>query len=340
MCIFSQPVISVNNTQIFARRTASNTQHLVYQMNYESAHRNAMILPIPVRQPVFDKRLRFIDLSHYETFFDDLAKGFPFRAPISFSCGETTFDAALAHDLKVFNVGNYIASFVPTIADFSRLDDRFTLPAATWNKVPQYRNYGFAVFQLAEGSLRPHPMAFDFETDSNHIFFPTVHIHDGEVHSSEDFDHVLYLQHAGFDSRVSGYINCDATDRTTGLIRSEHTAADFCKIDDARGIVAGDLLVHRMNIRGNHANQDTEIQVSGHPTIPAFNWRPWVFPSAWVAFLGAVCWFFARRHRIKRQKRAEQLAAGAKPDEPTKVSGHQPPPHSLPAAQSGNSGSG
>src|SRR5687767_3934545 len=79
MCIFSQPVISVNNTQIFARRTASNTQYLVYQMNYESAHRNAMILPIPVRRPVYEDTLRFIDLSHYETFFDDLAEGFPFR---------------------------------------------------------------------------------------------------------------------------------------------------------------------------------------------------------------------------------------------------------------------
>ena len=45
MCIFSQPVVSVNNTRIFARATAGGTQFLAYQMNYESAGENAMMFP-------------------------------------------------------------------------------------------------------------------------------------------------------------------------------------------------------------------------------------------------------------------------------------------------------
>jgi len=50
MCIFSQPVVSVNNTQIFARLSGKGTQFLAYEMNYESRDPNAMILPVPVKQ--------------------------------------------------------------------------------------------------------------------------------------------------------------------------------------------------------------------------------------------------------------------------------------------------
>ena len=51
MCCFSQPVEAVFDTQIFARLTGRGSQYLAYQMNYKSDSENAMILPIPVRQP-------------------------------------------------------------------------------------------------------------------------------------------------------------------------------------------------------------------------------------------------------------------------------------------------
>lgn len=202
MCIFAQPVISVNNTQIFARQSGKGTQFLAYQMNYESRDRNAMILPVPIKQPARDDFLRFIDLKNYEAFFNDLADGFPFYSPPSIGCS-APFDPASRNDLEVFNVGNYIASFVPSLSDFDRLDPQFKLPNETWATIPAYERFGFAVFQLAAGSLKPHPMAFEFETDRSDLFFPTVHIHDGTVHDSEDFDHVLYMQHAGLDSRFT-----------------------------------------------------------------------------------------------------------------------------------------
>jgi len=44
-------ISSVNNTQIVARVSSVGTHFLAYQMNYESHDENAMILPIPVRQP-------------------------------------------------------------------------------------------------------------------------------------------------------------------------------------------------------------------------------------------------------------------------------------------------
>jgi hypothetical protein len=37
----------------------------------------------------------------------------------------------------VREVGSFEASYVPKIADFSRLDERFRLPVAVWKKLPQ-----------------------------------------------------------------------------------------------------------------------------------------------------------------------------------------------------------
>jgi hypothetical protein len=302
MCIFAQPVISVNNTQIFARVSENNTQFLVYQMNYKSREANAMILPIPVRQPVHEASLHFIDLKSYADFFSDLANGFPYQPPaFNIGCSKSR-TAPTANSLEVLNVGNYVASFAPSLADFSRLDSRFTLPASIWAKIPQYAGYGFAVFQLAAGSLKPHPMAFEFEMAAGPIHFPTLHIHDGEIHAAEEFDHVLYLQHAGFDSRAYGYRNSDVPDESTGLIRSKYAASRFCDLDRSAGVVDGKLLVHRKIIKGQCPNQDTEIATIGDPTRPTLNLRPLYAYAPWLWGGAAITWFFRRRAKIKRMK--------------------------------------
>lgn len=265
-----------------------------------------MILPIPVRQPSTDESLRFVDLKGYEDFFGDLADGFPYVAP-SFNIGcSATYDVASASALEVVEVGNYIASFVPTIADFSRLDERFTLPTNTWSKIPQYANYGFAVFQLAAGSLTPHPMALEFENAGDAIYFPTMHIHDGEIHGNEEFDHILYLQHAGFDSQAYGYDNSDVADKSTGLIRSKYVASHFCDVERANGVVHPDLLVHRKFVRGINPNRDTEIRTAGDPIRPTLNLRPLYGYAPWLVIGAAATWFFARRTKIKRIETAKR----------------------------------
>ncbi|QDU54133.1 hypothetical protein [Aeoliella mucimassa] len=311
MCIFSQPVMSVSSTQIFARATSQGTQLLAYQMSYESQDENAMILPLPIRRPVHEGSLRFVDLSDYDDFFDDLTQGFPFVAP-EFSIGCAAFpDETAEAVLEVFEVGNYIASFVPTLGDFERLDERFTLSKEIWEQLPEYANYGFAVFQLAAGSLKPHPMAFEFEGPRDSLFFPTLHIHDGEIHELEEFDHEHYLQHAGFDSRVHGYRNWDVEDESTGLVRSKYPAKDFCDIDRTEGLVDGNLLVHRKVIRGSHPNQDTPMATYGDPTRRTFNFRPWLPLTPYLLVAAAVTWFFARRSRIKKLR--ERQVAGESP---------------------------
>ena len=305
MCIFTQPVISVNNTQIFARLSGNGTQYLAYQMNYESADQNAMILPLPVKRPLGDESLRFIDLEAYDNFFDDLAEGFPYSPPSPGIGCSVSSDKKKSVDLKVFEVGNYIASFVPTIDDFDRLDSKFKLPNEIWKRIPGYDKFGFAVFQLAAGSLKPHPMAFEFQSADDNLFFPTIHIHDGEIHESEEFDHILYMQHAGLDSRVYGYVNSDVEDKSTGLIRSKHAASDFCQIDTSAGLIDGKLLLHRKIIRGNLPNSDTTFEFAGDPLKPSLNLRPWMSYAPWLVLLASIGWFLNRRSKIKKMRESK-----------------------------------
>ena len=299
MCIFAKPVVSVSETRIFARPSGAGTQFLAYQMSYQSTDENAMILPLPVRRSAGEQGVRFIDLQVYEEFFDDLEKGFPYLSPmISVGCSKAPAgNDMLAMGLTVFEVGNYVASFVPTIEDFSRLDPQFTLPKTTWDLVPEYSDYGFAVFQLANGASRPHPMAFEFETDSKSIYFPTLHIHDGQVHESEEFDHTLYMQHAGLDDAASGYVNYNVPDRNTGVVRSQNNAKDFCDTVKANGLLVGGLLVHKQIIRGVQANQDTQVLATGDPLKRSFNLRAWFKYAPWLL---AAAWFFRRRNNVAK----------------------------------------
>jgi len=302
MCCFARPVISVNNTQIFARLSGKGSQYLAYQMSYRSDEPNAMILPLPVRQPASNDSVRFIDLKGYESFFDDLAKGFPYIAPSAgIGCSAPLTSDFKADFLEVFEVGNYIASFVPTLAEFDRLDSKFRLPNGTWAKIPGYQNFSFAVFQLAAGSLKPHPMALEFQTQNdNEVFFPTIHIHDGEVHESEKFDHALYLQHAALDSKVSDYRNYNVEDRATNLVRSKHPVAEFAKFRKAAGLLKPDLLLHKKTMEGKLPNTDTVFTVSGDPVKPSFNLQAWLSYIPWLVGLAAVGWFFNRRSKLKK----------------------------------------
>jgi hypothetical protein len=179
------------------------------------------------------------------------------------------------------------------------------LPNKMWAKIPQYAEYGFAVFQLAAGSLKPHPMAFEFQSDRDSVYFPTLHIHDGEIHATEEFDHVLYLQHAGFDSRVYDYQNSHVEDKSTGLIRSKNLANQFCDVGRAANLIDGELLVHRKLIRGNLPNCDTEITTYGDPTKTTLNWRPLLTYAPWLVVWAGIGWFFARRSKLKQRRDAE-----------------------------------
>jgi hypothetical protein len=212
MCCFSREVERVSSTRIFARPLAGDRQLLVYGMTVAVAHDVAMILPIPVPAGSPEDAVRFVDMSSAPSFFDHLSALFPAEsyAGGSFAAARHAPQSAT---LVVHDVGDFEASFVPSARDFRRLDARFRLPDEVWDALPEYGDWGFAVFKLkkpqskgASGLFglfkspkatprRVHPMAFDFpRRDASALFFPTVHVHDGLVHPTATFDHELFCQ--------------------------------------------------------------------------------------------------------------------------------------------------
>ena len=248
MCCFSQPVDLIADTNIFARASKDGKQFLVYAMTMSAKEDLAMILPIPTPKASKEDAVKFINLEKYADFFKDMRDGYPVPKPPR--GGDKNLGDNKA--LKVVEVGSYEASFVPAVKDFSRLDERFRLPTEVWDKLPQYKDYGFVVFKLKKtdkekGAGKVHPMAFEFpRADSKKLFFPTVHIHDGKVHDKAGFDHALYCQSSGEDLMMKWQ-------------ESPQPAGLFMNIEKSLGILEKDGHCYRRELRGNLKNEDTIV---------------------------------------------------------------------------------
>lgn len=246
MCCFSGPVHEVKNTRIFARVGQRGHQAIIYQMGIQADQEVAMVLPIPVKAGEGEKAVTFHDLQGYPALFDDLHKAFPVPA----STYGDTFGAAPAPGrgkLEVISVGAFDASYVPGIADFTRLDERFRLPADVWPQLPGYREFGFAVFKLKPGHSKIQPMAFTFPTARpEEIFFPTLHIHDGKIHEKERFDHTLYCQSTRHD--------------LSKWEESPKLAVSFAKCGLTHGILRPEQHVYRRSLRGLLVNGDIVVK--------------------------------------------------------------------------------
>ena len=211
-----------------------------------------MILPLPVTTPAGEKDVQFIDLKGYPDFFDDLRSGFPIP-PMPASAGsDRAVATASKHTLEVVQVGDFEASFVPVVEDFSRLDDRFRLPDNAWKDLPAYSDHGFAVFKLKSGAQRIHPMAFSFPNRDTRLFFPTVHIHDGKVHNTAKFDHALYCQPHGEQHLALG----------SKWEESASHARRFMNLDKSKGLLEPDQHCYRRELRGSLRNQDTFVTLA------------------------------------------------------------------------------
>lgn len=233
MCCFSGKVSSVANTRIFARATPNGTQFLVYQMEYSADNDLAMILPLPTPPNAPEDAVRFIDLSEYPDFFADLEKGFPFTR------GPAMPGKNAPRGLPVQTVGSYDASFVPNQNDFARLDERFRIPKQVWEHLPEYNDFGFAVFKLRADAHTVQPLALEFPMrNPKLLYFPTLHIHNGTVEAEANFDHDLYCQ------------------ARAGWLRSYDVAGAYLDIERAQGVLDPNERVSRMTVQGMHPNSD------------------------------------------------------------------------------------
>lgn len=264
MCCFTGPIRAVSGTRIFARTTAPGRQLLVYEMRLDATSDVAMVLPIPVPPDSSEDAVRFVDLSEAPDFFTQLSALFP-PVPQPARARVPGEPVPRSSALVVHAVGEFEASFVPSIDDFERLDARFRLPKKTWHTLPEYGDYGFAVFKLRMNHEKPglasrvknaflinpappylpprsfHPMAFTFPTRDTRIFFPTVHIHDGEAHAEADFDHELFMQGAA----------CEGWERSMELA-SKAAMTSRKHLDES-------ALVQRVTMRGVFANRDVWV---------------------------------------------------------------------------------
>jgi hypothetical protein len=269
MCCFSRPIEHVSGTRIFARSLDDGMQALVYQMTLAATEALAMVLPLPVPVGADDDAVRFVSLEGYDAFFDDVAKAFP--PPAAFGGAPLTrgMPPPQAKKLEVHQVGKFEASFVPTLSDFSRLDERFRMPDGVFNRVPMYKDWGFAVFQLKDfGSAgivemvkqaltrtapkteKIHPMAFVFpRRDPDALFFPTLHVHDGAVHDTAHFDHTLYLQHHDDGVTLAGW--------WSGM-----PAKGFVDVTKAKGLVSESLRLRSRSLHGALKNEDTFVRAT------------------------------------------------------------------------------
>jgi hypothetical protein len=253
MCCFSRPVPYVARTRIFARRVAADRQALVYQMQVQTAEPTAMILPLPVKLPAQEDDVRFVSLAQYPQFFTDMARLFTPPPPRGVSRSKGMPATAGAPRLEVVEVGDFVASFVPTMKDFDRLDPRFVIRPEVWKQIPGYDDYGFVVFQLKTPDGKKadvHPMAFSFATrHADKLFFPTVHIHDGKVHSKEEFDHQLYAQMTTLSPGIQ-------RGSRPGWNTAFHEATERMNVPATKGMVHPlDPMVY-LPVRGQQKNAD------------------------------------------------------------------------------------
>lgn len=289
MCILvegedgSEYGLSVHHTDIFARHTGPGLQVLAYRLSISAHSEAAMILPLPVAPGSGENAVRFIDLSGFRDFFQRLADVCEPEFLIA-SLGSTDFEEAVDEalsPLEVHEVGDFVASFVPSLADFDRLDRRFRLSPEVWSKLPEYADYGFAVFQLkvklsaADQQVQNdvQPMALEFPTrDSQRLFYPTVHVHDGSYHPHAEFKHCLYSQRddarAAFmeamgelcEEEMFLALKQEAPDDPLfWFYRSTQPAGVCLEVERSAGLLDAEGKLYCMHLFGSYANRDVWV---------------------------------------------------------------------------------
>lgn len=250
MCCFGGDVhgapVEVSQTRIFARADGSH-QVLIYAMQLAAPREVAMILPLPVPPRSAEDAVSFVDLSKYRHIFQDLEACF--HEP-----DDDDLDYLLADDettnLRVHEVGAFVASYVPTRADFTRLDPRFRLSDAIWRRLPMYEDWGFAAIQLRAGRQEVHPIALSFPRRwVDRLFFPTVHVHDGSVHDRAYFDHMLYFQ--GMPAPTRRGAGSEHIARSAAL-RAPGTGIAAASL----GLIDPELALERLRLHGARPNED------------------------------------------------------------------------------------
>ncbi len=286
MCVLigEEEKIKVADTSIFVRMKDKERQFIVYSLKVFTDKPAALVLPIPVKPGLGDSALDFINLSGYEDFFTDMhdacEPAYAFAAGSSSGEPDGMLDLEEEPPLVVHEVGEFEASYVPSQDDFKRLDSRFQLAPEVWEAMPDYSDYGFAVFQLKPSSAKDiyhsgktvHPMAFEFVTRHPHqCFFPTVHVHDRHFYPRAKFDHTLFvqleadgwkrIQALSWEFEGKPFFSAHDEDEDLPMISfalrsSTKVAKDCMDVDKSQGILVPDKKIYAYDARFTYDNRD------------------------------------------------------------------------------------
>lgn len=179
MCMISNEIETVSNTNILVAPNHNNTRQLTVYSNYVSnlSESNAMVLPVPLPQT-----LQFIDLSNYTNLFEDCAKCF-YNASRGYNLSNSIDTYSLKNDkpLKVFNVGSYKVSVAMNLEQIGKVDKSvFKLSTGLEQvlKTFYYQPYwGFVICKLNAGPESYHPLAYSHQIIDSKIYIPTRHYH-------------------------------------------------------------------------------------------------------------------------------------------------------------------
>ena len=210
MCIISKPVEFVSKTKLYGSLSVDGKNQLTVYSNSVGSitDNNTMILPVPNPDTV-----KFVDLSTYSTFFEDLANCFTNQRHYLYA--NTRSLAAAYTDsyrptLEVYSVGSYRASIVPSADDFDRLDGavfKLDKHLAAFLREHYKAPFGFIVCALKKGNHTYHPFAYTHKARfESEIFLPTKHYHNGDGDKIAEWDHEIYTAKSSLYSHTEdGY---------------------------------------------------------------------------------------------------------------------------------------
>jgi hypothetical protein len=228
MSAFSGNLQLVSNTRIFAR-PENGQEFLAYQFDFAADGPIALTMPLPTPPGTTADAVKFTDLSGYPEFFVDMEKGFPYARDVT----------GANRKMRAGTPNAYEGFFYPTLQDLSGLEEDLRIPDEVWSQLVEYNDFGFAVVKISPDVHPFYPLALQFPMrNPNLLYFPTLHIRNGQAPEEVNFDHDLFCQ------------------ARAGWLRTYDIASSFMDIDRANGVIDPGERVSRMTVQGMHPNSD------------------------------------------------------------------------------------
>lgn len=205
MCmIIPKASIHVSDTEIFCAPLNNGTHQVTVYKNKVSMNKPvAMILPFPTSN---SGGVRMLDLSGYETIFEDLKEVFE---DIELSYNHSLSTNSMDKELKVFKVGSYNVSIASSFKDLNRLNKGvFDLKKESNFSDIIKDNYpaswGYVVCIL-RNNAKFHPIGYVHKLLNGKLFVPTRHYH-GHIEENPDWDHEIYLYNVTKDNLLKNKV--------------------------------------------------------------------------------------------------------------------------------------